>query len=281
MITKKKVMLLEINRMISRSKGYYHNLRQDLLRKWHNPELQTKPIFVVGCGRSGTTMLLRQLSTSWQIEPFNEDHPTAFDNWRLRRLDAIKDIINGCQAPIALFKPILNTTQSNEFLTTFPDAKILFVYRNYNDVINSSLKSFGVENRRNHIKRWMSNDFDEFAFAPPPEKTKRLVRSLWNPLINNETGAALYWLFYNRLYYDMGMDNDERIILVNYEDLAQNPRSGFERVTRFIGVSYSEKMIDGVFTTSLRKDPSPSVAEKVIHACQELWQNLRSGSQKG
>jgi hypothetical protein len=271
MVAKKKAELLRNRGILPRSKGYYQDLRRALLRKWYNSRLQTRPIFIVGCGRSGTTMLLKQLGTTWQIEAFNEDHPIAFKNWRLERLDIIEEVIKRCPAPIALFKPILSTTQSNEFLIRFPDAKILFVFRNYHDVINSSLKRFGVENRIDHLRSWVLDDFAEFCFAPPPERTKQFIRSLWNPLINPETGAALYWLFYNRLYYDLGLYNDDRVWLVNYENLVQDPQSEFEKITHFIEIPYTGKLIEGV-----KRHPSPSVSGNVLHACEDLWQTMKS-----
>ena len=59
-------------------------LKKNVQRRLHNPEGTSLPIFLVGCGRSGTSMFIWQLEKSWQIKLYNEDHPAAFDEYRLR-----------------------------------------------------------------------------------------------------------------------------------------------------------------------------------------------------
>ncbi|VAW31168.1 hypothetical protein MNBD_CHLOROFLEXI01-4666, partial [hydrothermal vent metagenome] len=84
-------------------------VKKTALRRRHNPEGVSVPVFLVGCGRSGTSMFIWQLEKSWQIELYNEDHPAAFDVYRLRDYDVIEELIEKSQAPFTLLKPILDT----------------------------------------------------------------------------------------------------------------------------------------------------------------------------
>lgn len=249
-----------------------------MLRRIYNPRRESRPAFLVGCGRSGTTMLVRQLARSWQVELYNEDHPAAFDNFRLRELQVIEELIERSNAPLVLFKPILSTTQSRALLERFPEARIVFAFRHFGDVVSSSLKKFGRENRIGHVRRWMEDDFAEFAVAPPPEQTKTLIRSLWQPFLTPESGAALYWLFYNQLYYDLDLDKDSRVLLVRYESMVAEPRKQFAALAHFLGLHFEERFAEGVFSSSVRQQTPATIDNRISAVCRNLYERLSAHS---
>lgn len=239
-----------------------------------NPTRKTDPIFLVGCGRSGTNMLVFRLANSWQIELFNEDHPAAFKDFRIGDLNTIHEVVDRSYARIALFKPILSTTQTSNLLSYFPTSRAIFVFRHYYDVINSSIKRFGLLNRLDHVNAWINDDFAEFGTFQPPKKTKELIRSSWEPKISPETGAALYWIFYNQLFIDMHLNQNERVLLVRYESLVNNPIREFERLCGFLNLRFDPNYVAGIFSTSVKKNKPPDIGEKVRHACDNLWIRL-------
>ncbi len=248
--------------------------RKHLRQRLQNPSGKSRPIFLVGCGRSGTSMLVYHLARSWQVELYNEDHPAAFERWRLRDLPVLDSLLERSYAPFVLFKPILDTHRTLLLLARFPDAKVLFTFRHYTDVIHSSLKRFGTENRINHVRGWMNEDFAEFATAPPPQETRAFIRSLWNPALSPESGAALYWLFYNRLYFDLGLKGDARVKLVRYESVVANPKPEFQDLCRFLGIPFESQMVEGIFASSVKQAEPPNLDPAVRQACDALWQQL-------
>ena len=249
-------------------------LKKNVQRRLHNPGGVSKPVFLVGCGRSGTSMFIWQLEKSWQIKLYNEDHPAAFDAYRLRDDAVIAGLIEQSQAPFTLLKPILDTVQTMHLLNHFADSKAIFAFRHFTDVINSSLKKFGTYNRINHVKGWMEEDFAEFAVCPPPEASKAVVRKLWQDDLSPEEGAALYWLFYNRLYYDLGLHDDPRTILICYETLVTKPREQFEKVIAFLEAEFEEKMVDGVHAKSINKNDPPPLRPAIMLACAALYEQM-------
>lgn len=249
-------------------------LKKNVQRRLHNPDGVSLPIFLVGCGRSGTSMFIWQLEKSWQIKLYNEDHPAAFDEYRLRDYGVIARLVEESTAPFTLLKPILDTVQTMALLNHFPGSKAIFAFRHYTDVINSSLKKFGTYNRLNHVKGWMNEDFAEFAVCPPPEASKAVVRALWQDDLSPEEGAALYWLFYNRLYYDLGLHDDRRTILIRYETLVTNPREQFEKVITFLEAEFEEKMVEGVHARSINKNEPPPLRPAIMTACEALYEQL-------
>lgn len=251
-------------------------LRKKLWQRIHNPSGETMPAFVVGCGRSGTSMLLHRLGRSPAVDPYNENHEAAFDKWRLRPLDVIESLVDRTYAHVALFKPVLSTPHSREYLVRFPEARLIFVYRHYNDVVNSSLKRFGPADRLAHVNTWMADNFGEFAPFDPPEKTQAVVRKLWKPGLSPESAAALYWLFYNSLYFDLGLDREERARLISYESLVTNAVQVIKDMCIFLNLDFIPAMADDIFATSVGRDEQPALDRDIEAACEALWQQLQA-----
>jgi hypothetical protein len=249
-------------------------LRRRIWQRWKNPAGFAVPAFLVGCGRSGTSMLVYHLSKSWQTELYNEDNPAAFNKWRLKDFALIEDLVKSSNARVVLFKPILDTYQIRNFLTHFPSSRAIFAFRYYDDVINSSIKRFGVMNRINHVNVWIEEDFREFSEAPPPEATKEFIRERWNPTLSPESGAALYWLFQNRLFLDLGLDREERVKLVRYESVAADPFNEFQSLCQFLGIDFDPKISEGVFSSSIKRDPAPNIDPCIREECEALWKQL-------
>jgi hypothetical protein len=225
-------------------------------------------------------MLLHHLGRSWEVDPFNENDPAAFEKFRLRPLDDIEKLVDRSYARVALFKPVLNTPHSCEYLARFPGARLIFVYRHYGDVVNSSLKRFGPADRLAHVNAWIADDFGEFAPVSPPAQTKAIVRKLWKPSLSPESAAALYWLFYNSLYFDLGLHKVERARLTGYESLVANAGSEIRDACDFLGLKFEPAMAAGIFATSVGRDSSPPMDEDIEIACETLWQQLQAATSK-
>lgn len=248
--------------------------RRRLWQRLDNPSGQSRPVFLVGCGRSGTNMVTKQLSTTWQIDLYNEDNPAAFKNWRFRELATIEELINRGYSRITLFKPILETHLARMLLDRFPEASVIFSFRHVDDVVNSALRHFGEGNWPNRVKAWINEDFAEFASDSPPEKTKDAVRSRWRPGLTPESATALYWIFYNRLYFDLGLHDDNRVMLVQYEASVLTHEREFVRLCRFLDIRYSAQMTEGIFSSSIRLSEPPRFNEQIRMDCEVLWQRM-------
>lgn len=201
-------------------------------------------------------MVTLQLGKSWQIRAFNENDPEAFAGYHLRDFQTILGILDQTGSPNALFKPVLDTYSAREFLDTFENARVIFVYRHYYDVINSLLKKAqqrGHVTKTEELQRWLKSDFDEFKLATLPRKSKDRLRSLWSDELNEESSAALFWLFQNHLFFDLGLANHPRAQLVQYERIVADPPVEFRRICQFIGIKYEGQMARGVHADSVAK----------------------------
>jgi hypothetical protein len=258
--------------------------RRRLWQRWHNPAGHTTPAFLVGSGRSGTNMIVKGLARSWQVELYNENNPAVFDNWYLRDFPTIEALIERSFARLILFKPLKDTYRTRVLLSAFPSARVLFIFRHFDDVINSARKRFYDEHgqviknvyadRQPPVIRWINTDFAEFTEAPPPKATEQLVRSLWTPTLNLQSNIALDWLFTNRLFFDLDLCADERIKLIQYEAVVSDPQQGFKSLCQFLGLPFEPQIAGDVFSTSVKRDPVPDLDPQIQAACEAHWQQM-------
>lgn len=249
-----------------------------------NPTGKTTPVFLVGNGRSGTSMLVFHLTRSWHINLFNEDHPAAFENWFLRDFEVIDRLLADSYAPITLLKPIKDTYRMRAIQARYPQGKVLFAFRHFDDVINSARKRFYIDFGKKigktideiipPVDRWLQDDFAEYAAAPPPASTRQFIRSRWRADLNLESKIALHWLFVNRLFFDLGLDADTAVLPIRYELLVSQPAVEFRKLCEFLKIPFEDRMVADVFATSIRKKEAPDLDPVIREDCEALYQRL-------
>lgn len=268
----------------------YETWRRVQWQRKMNPSGESTPVFLVGNGRSGTSMLVFHLTRSWCIQLYNEDNPAAFDKWFLRDFKTIDQLLEGSAAPIVLLKPIKDTYQVRNLQAYYPNSKVLFSFRHFDDVINSSVKRFyidfggkvgkKVEEITPPVDRWMADDFAEYHLATPPQKTKDFIRSIWREDLNLESKIACHWLFVNSLFFDLGLDSDPSVKIVKYESLVSHPKEQFSAICHFLDIPFDQEMVADVFASSINKKASPDLDDTIREACDELWQRLSQFADK-
>ncbi len=231
------------------------------------------PVFLTGCGRSGTNFLVGQLSRLWKIKLYNEMNPEAFQQWRLRDLSEVEKLVQKSCAPVVLFKPLNDTYRMSELLARFTNAKIIFQFRHYNDVVNSIIRGpFGT--RKPLIKGWIETDFEEFSLYPPDQSTKTMIKSLYHDELNDESGSAIYWLLQNQFLLDQNLLHNPMVMLVQYESLIKAPQKTFGQVCEFINIRNAKKELKGVKSSSIHKHHKPDIVPEILSECESLWGKL-------
>lgn len=245
-----------------------------------NPLGRSRAAFLVGCGRSGTNLVTRRLSRSWEVELINEDDPRAFDDWRLRDESTIERLVAASPARVALFKPILDTPRSPGLLARFEDARVIFAFRHYQDVINSSITHFGEANWSARVRGWVERDFDEFEPDDIPQATRERVLARWDTGLDAPSAIALYWLFYNGLYFDQGLVTDPRVLPLHYESTVREPERAFRALCTFLGIGYRPQLAEDVYTSSIGRGRPSALDPAVESDCQALWHELTTHAQR-
>ncbi len=236
-----------------------------------------KPIFILGTGRSGTTILGIVLSMHRQVGYLNEPkamwhliHPhedvignysQAFARYRLTAEDATDEM---CQRAHRLFGAYLASTFSQRLVdkypelifridfvrALFPDARFIFLVRNGWDTCHSIAtwsKRLGVRVNGEHHDWWGVND----------RKWKLLVEQLvvGNVDFNNigedirKTGrhldrAMVEWIVTMRQGLHLMRTSHDCVHLVRFEELTSQPDKTFSRLCAFCQLPEERQFLD-------------------------------------
>lgn len=235
---------------------------------WTN---ESRAVFILGSGRSGTDIVAHCLSKAWDVELINEDNPKAFDNWRLKCLDAVSEAVKASGAKLVLFKPIVETLRAREFLDHFSGSSVVFVIRNPYDAINSMVRFFGDGHVR-AVQSWVASDFSRQSQAP--DSVKQFVKSQCHESLSIEDASGLYWLVYNSAFDFLDLSSCASATMVRYESLVQQPDQTMEQVCRFLDLKWNPSMTDEVYSGSLGKNPKPDLSPEIERACLAQWERL-------
>jgi hypothetical protein len=270
----KRLRRVNVPKLMGRTVARTRKLYQ--LRTTAHPTTEKLPVFIVGCNRSGTNMVCGAIGNSPHGWDYLESEVNiAFNGYYLRADSIIEQLIRRTPAPIVSFGGILDSQFTNELLSRFEGARALWVYRRYEDVANSAVRSWG-DHPKDLASRVARGDLDSLGArgAKISADTVRLFNELYRDDISNEAGACLYWYLRNHLYFELNLHQDARVLLVQYEDAVLNKERAFRRVFDFLGFPYHPEIIGDVFASSVGKHPWPGVDPAVEEVCRSLQARL-------
>ena len=160
------------------------------------------PIFVVGCGHSGTSILLRLLSAHSGIYGVSYESRIFFrSKWQQRLAFWLwnRNAI-GRNKHRWVEKTPMHVQVIDRIFERFPDAKVVFMIRDGRDVTVSMRKRYGGFEQG--LKRWL-----------------------------DDNRCGLDWV------------DDDRVMMVKYEDLVRDYAQVMPHICEFIGESFEEGLI--------------------------------------
>lgn len=239
---------------------------------------ETRPVFVFGSQRSGTKMLLRTFDRSMDTWVYPEYNRRAFDSdYRVRSFDRLEELVERCRAPTVVFKPICDSHLGDRFLDRFDGsgARALWIYRDYRDVVNSSVRKWGdhfaevmrlIAEGRGEEVGWRAERLSEERISE--------IRRWSREGLSAEDGAAVFWYVRNRFFFDLDLEGDARVSLVRYEDLVRDPESYLPGVFGFVGIRFELEFSDRIHAGSVGRNEEPALAPPVRSACEALRSKL-------
>lgn len=236
------------------------------------------PLFVTGCQRSGTTMFMDVLKNSPQVNTYGEENKEGFQGTILRSDSDIRRLIRKSDKTVVAFKPLNNSQELDRILAIYPNSKAIWIYRHYNDVINSVLKKW------NHIPEMMrevaENHYTKEVRKVIGVRISRDARSFVKKMCDADPSpndfAAMLWFVRNILFFELNLASFNQVLLCKYEDLVLIPEKGFNEAFNFIGIDCNKKYTRGVHSASIKKNTAPVLMPEVESQCQKLWERLNS-----
>jgi len=265
-----------------------------LTRKPPASAVFAKPVFIIGCPRSGTTLLFETLVGApdvWTIraeshrviEGISMLHPSrrGWESNRLTAADAdpktIRRLIKRFRARIvnrsgdrpparAVGLRLVEKTPKNclrvPFLAAaFPDAHFVYLYRDAQETISSI------------IDVWRSSRFVSYRHLPgwPAPGWKLLLIPGWRELMGKDAAelAARQWAAAtSTLLDDLAAVPPDRRFVASYDRLIAAPQTEVERLCSLLGLAW-DKPLTGTLPTS-RTTLTPPRLDKWRHNAADL-----------
>ncbi len=243
-------------------------------------EEEKNVIFILGCQRSGTTMLSRIFEKDFNIKNYKEDALLSNNEeskWRLPSFPEVSKELHKNKVKTIILKPLVESQNVDLLLDYFKNSKVIWVYRHYKDVAASDLKKFGERNGINNIRPIALNEPNNWRSEKVSEETKKLIKSHFSEDMNNNDAAALFWYCRNILFFEEGLDENPMAMLCNYEDLVTKPKETFEKVYQFAASSKAHpKLTSDIRSTSLKKGNTLKLSDDVLKKCDKLYDRLNT-----
>jgi hypothetical protein len=252
-------------------------LAKDLYRALRFQRSKTKTLlFVVGCQRSGTTMLMRTFALDWRSKTYGETGLSGEHKWKLAPAPAIADRLARQRAPFHIVKPLCDSQNVGVYLDQLPQAKAIWLYRDYAGVARSNLARWGFASAKQNLRPLVTGDgADYWATAGATAATAAIVRRYFDEAMAPNDAAALFWYVRNRLYFDLPLVDHPQVRLYQYADLVQRPAAVLRSIYAFVEQPYpGDQIVSHIHAGSLAKGKSLALSPAIEELCAGLQQQL-------
>ena len=231
-------------------------------------------VLVSGVQRSGTNLVMDILERSWETEVIHERDPRGFANYEMRPLPVIRELARRSPAPVFVIKALCEAERLPELLDALAPARALWVLRHYDAVARSMLRSFPNQAQ---VARWLAQGPDEswWPGRGVSDETRALLREVVHDGLTDASGAALLWWCRNRLYFERGLREDQRVRLVRYEELLADPGRWIGEAAAFLGLRPTSAMRALVRPRPARAKPCEGIEPAVRALCDALWRRFQ------
>lgn len=239
---------------------------------------ERRTILVVGCQRSGTTLMLDVFDEDARCLSFAEFSVLSGmgeKGIRLRPLPEVKAHIERLRAPITVLKPLVESQHTPRLLDGLPNARAVWMFRGFESVAVSNVTYFGHDNAGRDLRLLLTNDPPNWRGEVVPDEIRAVVEEHYAPNMSPHDAAALFWWARNRLFFDLGLDERPDVFLCEYEALVAAPRQVMHSIYEFCDLDPPARDTTRRIHSKARDRGSSSVIGAEVRAiCEELHARL-------
>ena len=246
------------NKLVRKIKRVYAKQRKNFYQALLPREAQKRILFIVGCQRSGTTLMYRIFYKDLNAKCYGEfsvlSSQDKLKRLRLNPLDIVSKEFGKVRAPFIVLKPLVESQNLPKLLDYFDDSKAMWMFRHYKDVAASNLARFGSENGIDDIRPIVNNEPGNWRSEHLSGDVRETITKYFSEDMNLHDAAVLFWYARNSLFFDLGLDNAPRVFMCKYHDLVMQPGLMMRSVYEHIGQPYpGDMIIRDVHAQSLKK----------------------------
>lgn len=253
------------------SKMFYYFFQQN--------EKNKKIVFIMGCQRSGTSLLRNIFENDYRSKTF-QDKSILTDvdkihHIRLNPFDIVHSQLQKVKSSLIILKPLVESQNSLKLLKYFTNSRIIWIYRDFRSVANSNLKMFGVDNGINDLKPIVEAEKNNWRSENVSIETREKIKSLYSVNMDPYDAASLFWYARNQLFFDQQLEKNSNVALLDYNYLVSNPTVAMKKIYSFINIKYpGNRIIKSVHKNSQNKGKNIEISSEVENLCNELQAKL-------
>ena len=255
----------------------YKSLYHRSLFNLSKPE-KNKILFIVGCQRSGTSLMNRIFARDLNASVYRESSQLSSrdkERLRLNPLPEVKDILSKNKAPLIVIKPLVESQNILDWLGSFSSSKALWMYRNYKDVAKSNRKRFDENQSILDLKTIIQKTPGNWRAEKVSDAVHATISKYFYDDMSVYDAAALFWYARNQLYYELNLENNAQVFICKYEDLVLNPVTTMRDIYQFLNIDSRQiNKIDEVHSNSIGKGNAIELSQSVEKLCRELQEKL-------
>lgn len=198
-------------------------------------------LFIFGCQRSGTTHLERLLRADPRSVVFGEFSTLSIDPEKTvwLPLPELRHRLETAGGDYAVARSLLASHRAAETLDAVPGSRAVWMFRRADEVVSSMLRKWkgGFE----EISRRVESDAaGKWELAPLWQALHKKVAEISTADPGSEARLrdlyGLYWHARNAAFFDLGLENEPRIRLLDYQTLLTRPSESVRDLTGAIGI---------------------------------------------
>ena len=272
--------------MFSKTFRFPENIARSLFLRWKMiwQTLRPKPeskrcLFIVGCQRSGTTMLSRIFEKDLNTKCYGEASKLSYmipgQRLRFRRPIEIQDEIKKDRAAFIILKPLVESQNIVKLLHEFENGMALWIYRDFKDVASSNIDRFGQSNSMEDLRPIIDGRSDNWRSEKVSRESQALISKYYSQTMNANDAAVLFWIIRNRIYFELQLDARCDVLLVNYEALTRDPVTVMKQIYEFAHQEYpGDRIISGTNTNSISKGSDITLTLEIEIVATQLLDKL-------
>lgn len=254
------------------------------MRQFARDPLKVRPsmpqlLLILGCQRSGTTMMTRIFEKDLNAKVFPEhsvlSNQDKLDGLRLNPLDEVNKVLMRERFPLVVLKPLVETQNGVALLNFFDDSRALWMFRHYADVANSNLNRFGLGNGIKNLRFIAQRDSTNWRSEKVSPPLQELVDRYFSEEMNPYDAAALFWYVRNSYFFELDLVSDPRVLMVRYSDLTEKAAVIVKEIYDHIGLPFpGPQLVSDVHSHSVGKGEKLDFSPEIERLCEEMLDRL-------
>lgn len=240
---------------------------------------QKKMVLVLGCQRSGTTLMARIFNRDFRSNVYTAFSPLSSKDphgLRLNPLDEVERQLKEDTGSLVVLKPIVESQNAGTLLDFFNNSKAIWMFRNCRDVVASNIRRFGDRNGIDDLRPIVQDRRDDWRADKVSKYTREIIADFFSEEMDIYDAAALFWFSRNRLFFELDLDKHPGVMTCHYDDLVTCPDTVMRGLYHFIDHRYpGNRIVREVKPTSIGKGTSIGLSHEVEMLCLDLYARLR------